>query len=101
MNMLHFELDQEKYNALQGLAYRIADNAYMKERYGRENVLPELAENHATIIGLFDRLDSLGVPFWVQNDTIAFGDDWRRYKSSCLASWLAGRGVDCSAVSVR
>lgn len=99
--MLHFELDQEKYNALQGLAYRIADNAYMKERYGRENVLQELAENHATITGLFDTLDSLRVPFWVQNSAIAFGDDWRRYKTDSFADWLSGRGVDCSAVSVR
>lgn len=99
--MLHYKLNQGTYNALQGLAYRIADNAYMKERFGRENVLPELEKNHATITGLFDRLDSLGVPFWVQNDTIAFGDDWRRYKSAYLADWLSGRGVDCSAVSVR
>ena len=30
----------------------------------------ELAENHKTICGLFDKLDKLGVPFWLQNAVI-------------------------------
>ena len=41
----NFTCTQPMYNALCGLAYRIADNTYMIERYGRENCSVELAEN--------------------------------------------------------
>lgn len=31
-----FSYTREQYQAMEGLAYRIADNAYMIERYGRD-----------------------------------------------------------------
>lgn len=96
---LHYAVNQSVYNTLCGLAYRIADNAYMIERYGVDDSAVERAENHKTIVGLFEKLDSSGVPFWVQNDVIAFGENWRRYKTDCLARWLSGRGCDVSGVS--
>lgn len=79
--MLTFICTQEKYNALSGLAYRIADNAYMIERFGRADCSIELAENRKTIGSLFDKLDALNVPFWVQNAVIDWAEDWRRYKT--------------------
>ena len=97
--MLHYTLSQANYNKLCGLAFRIADNKYMIERYGTENTKIERAENHKTIIMLFNELDAAGVPFWVQNNSIAFGENWRRYKSEQLYYWLRARGVDVSGVS--
>ncbi len=79
--MLQFEYNQEQKNALEGLAYRIADNAYMIERYGREEAAPELQQNHKTIIGLFADLDKMNVPFWVQNTVIGWAENWRDYKT--------------------
>lgn len=101
LNHLYFILDQRKYNALSGLAYRIADNAYMIERYGADGSAIEREQNHATICGLFADLDAMRVPFWVQNSVIAFAEDWRRYKETSLASWLENRNIDCSFVSCR
>ena len=101
MSGLYFKLSQEQYNALSGLAYRIADNAYMLERYGRDESEIERQENHKTILGLFDQLDALRVPFWVQNTIICTFEDWRRYKTEYLYQALEQRGVDCSAVHVR
>jgi hypothetical protein len=97
--MLHYTLNQSNYNKLCGLAYRIADNKYMIERYGTENTKTERERNHKTIYMLFDELDAARVPFWVQNTTISFANDWRRYKSECLYYYLISRGVDCSRVS--
>lgn len=97
--MLYYELTQDVYNTLVALAYRIADNAYMIERYGIDDTEVEREQNHKTIIMIFNELDQAGVPFWVQNSAIAFGDDWRRYKVETLYSWLAGRGVDCKKVT--
>ena len=97
--MLHYTLSQKNYNKLCGLAFRIADNNYMIERYGRENTEIERGENHKTICMLFNELDAAGVPFWVQNNSIAFGENWRRYKTEHLYNWLRARGVDVSGVS--
>ena len=101
MQSLQFTLTQEQYNALSGLAYRIADNAYMLERYGAKDSEIERAENHKTITGLFDQLDALRVPFWVQNTIICAFENWRRYKTEYVYQVLECRGVDCSAVHVR
>ena len=88
MKKLSFEINQDTYNMLCGLAYRIADNKYMIERYGMTETETERAENHKTIMSLFDDLDRKNVPFWVQNTVISFADDWRRYKENTLATWL-------------
>lgn len=91
--MLHFEYTQEQQDALEGLAYRIADNNYMIERYGREDAAHELRQNHNTIIGLFDKLDNLKVPFWVQNTVIAWAENWRRYKTEYFTGAMQTKGI--------
>lgn len=97
--MLDYKLNQDNYNKLCGLAFRIADNKYMVERYGLKDTEAERAKNHKTIVMLFDELDAGGVPFWVQNYSIAFGENWRRYKTDHLYYWLRARGVDMAGVS--
>lgn len=93
MKKLYFKVTKEQRNALDGLAYRIADSAYMRERFGNDE--PELKQNEKTISGLFDLLDRLKVPFWVQNSVICYAEDWRRYKSSYMPEWLLrNRNID-------
>lgn len=90
---MQYRYNREVYNALDGIAYRAADNNYMIERYGADGAAVEIAENDKTVSGLFDYLDALNVPYWVQNAALAFGRDWRRYKSGSLSAWLADRGI--------
>lgn len=76
--MLKFKVNHEQKNALEGLAYWIADSAHMRERYGDNE--PELQICADTLENsIFPRLDALQVPFWVQNAVIAYAQDWRRY----------------------
>ena len=84
--VLTFDCTQAAYNALCGLAYRIADNAYMIERYGADDTKTEREQNRKTISGLFAELDSMRVPFWVQNTVICWAENWRTYKTDCLTS---------------
>lgn len=80
---LRFNANREQRNALEGLAYWIADYSYIKERYGYHD--PELENVHKTIVLAFDELDKLGVPFWVQNHVICWAYDWRRTKQQYLS----------------
>lgn len=73
---MEFVCSKKQKSALDGLAYRIADSAYMKERYGTEGAKIELEQNRKTILSLFSELDKLGVPFWVQNAVICFSENW-------------------------
>ena len=84
--MLNFKCNREQRNALEGLAYRIADSAYMRERWGSDE--PGLKKNHKTICGLFDELDRLAVPFWVQNSVICFAENWRQFIQYGMDDWL-------------
>ena len=84
--MYKFTCTQEIYNTLSGLAYRIADNQYMIERYGTEGSAIERAQNNLTILDLFDDLDKKSVPFWVQNTVICWAENWRRYKENYVIS---------------
>lgn len=83
---LSFTCTRQQRNALEGLAYHIADSAYIKERYGANE--PELKGVHETISSLFNELDKLHVPFWVQNSVIAFAENWRRYKDTYMDAYL-------------
>lgn len=91
MKKLFFNATKEQRNALEGLAYRIADSAYMRERFGNDE--PELKQNEKTISGLFDELDRMGVPFWVQNSVICFAENWRQYISTYMSDYLARKNI--------
>lgn len=80
-------------NALEGLAYHVADANYISERYGADD--PEYEKADINVLLTFDKLDLLGVPFWVQNSVVAFAENWRRYKSEYLDNWLLkNRNID-------
>lgn len=90
---MEFVCSKEQKSALDGLAYRIADNAYMKERYGTDGAKIELEQNRKTILGLFSELDELGVPFWVQNAVICFSENWRAWQAGRLEKHLNSRKI--------
>ncbi len=84
-------LNHEQYTALQGLSYWISDSAYITERFGQDD--PELQKVDATIRMCFDECDKLQIPFWVQNATISFGNNWRYAKEHYLDSYLKSRNI--------
>ena len=87
MSELYFQVqNNEQKNALEGLAYHVADVNYIIERYGAND--PEYQKAHKNVLIIFDKLDALGVPFWVQNSVVCFAENWRRYKSEYLDNWL-------------
>ena len=98
MAKLFFKVTQKQYNALAGLRYRIADIHYQRE-HGADPA--EIEQTHKTIVSLFDELDFLKVPFWVQNQTIASVENYRRYYTEYTYQALERVGVDCSEVSSR
>ncbi len=85
--------NQRQRNELEGLAFHIANMAYTRERYPEDqHVIVELDKS---IRLHFDILDSLCVPFWVQNSVICFAENWRNYKEFNLDSWLRkNRNID-------
>lgn len=83
---LEFFATREQVLALEGLAYWIADNSYIRERYGDHE--PELINVDKSIHCCMDELDSLKVPFWVQNSTICYAENWRRYKEAYMDSYM-------------
>ena len=98
MKKLEYKYNTEQFNALSALAYRIADRAYMIERWTYDGAKIELEQNHETIIDIFDDLDNLKVPFWVQNTVIIFAEDWRRFKREYLSGYLKTRNI-CNVYS--
>lgn len=88
---LKFKATAKQKSLLQGLAYWIADNRYMREKYGDSD--PELKIVDDTIHALFNSLDRAEVPFWVQNSVIICAENWRRYHSIGIESDLKKRGI--------
>lgn len=88
---LTFTATPAQASALDGLAYWIAASRKTRERFPDD--LPELERCRRIVCGLFDRLDALGVPFWVQNAVAAFADDWRRYVGVYMWPWLVAKGI--------
>ena len=87
MSKLYFKVqNNEQKNALEGLAYHVADVNYIIERYSAND--PEYQKAHQNVLLTFEKLDALGVPFWVQNSVVCFAENWRRYKSEYIENWL-------------
>ena len=90
--MLSFNCTLKQFNALNGLAFWVADAAYIRERYGDSD--PELKIADDTIrLCCFPELDRLGVPFWVQNVAITIGSDWRLFKTRYFSELLREKNI--------
>lgn len=74
--MKSYTTTREQRDELEGLAYWIADRAWSRER----GELDEYEDNRTdnTIRAIFDALDRLAVPYWVQNAVCRWAEDWRR-----------------------
>lgn len=90
---LYFKATKAQRNALEGLAYWVADVNYIIERFGAND--PEHERAHKSVLLAFQELDALGVPFWVQNSVVCFAENWRQYKSVYMTDWLLkNRNID-------
>ena len=89
--MNEITLTPRQYNALEALAYWIADVNYITERFGADD--PEHERAHKTVCMWFEDLDRLQVPFWVQNTVIFWAEDWRRYKTEYLDNYLKSKNI--------
>nr|DAH64716.1 MAG TPA: hypothetical protein [Caudoviricetes sp.] len=74
--MKTFAATREQRDELEGLAYWVSDRAWSRER-GELNE-HEDHRTDTTIRAIFDQLDRLAVPYWVQNAVIRWAEDWRR-----------------------
>ena len=79
--MLEFKATKEQRNALEGLAYWVADENYIRERYGNNDNEIQVCRKTITEC-IFPDLDRLEVPYWVQNSVISIAENWRRYKEN-------------------
>lgn len=72
----YFAATSEQRDELEGLAYWIVDRAWSRER----GELDEHEDHRTgdTIRAIFDALDRLAVPYWVQNAVSCWAEDWRR-----------------------
>ena len=83
-------LDLDARRTLEYIARWRADLAYISEHWGVGD--PEAEISRRSIEFGLEDADRRGLPYWLQNAALQFGEDWRRYKSTDLFSWLSGRG---------
>lgn len=89
--MMTFTATREQRDELEGLAYWVSDRAWSRER-------GELDENEdhrtdTTIRAIFDRLDRLAVPYWVQNAVCCWAEDWRRAMKENLRDAMRAKQI--------
>lgn len=74
--MMTFTATREQRDNLEGLAYWVSDRAWSREH----GLLDEHEDQRTdkTIRVIFDALDRLAVPYWVQNAVSCWAEDWRR-----------------------
>lgn len=89
--MKTFSATREQHNELEGLAYWIADRAWSRER----GKLDEHEDRRTgdTIRVIFDALDRLGVPYWVQDAVICWAEDWRRTMQEDLCDAMRAKQI--------
>lgn len=89
---LYFKATREQRNALEGLAYWIANENYIRERYGNND--PEIDKCKKTICNcIFPECDDLAIPFWVQNSIICWAENWRQYKEFYLREAMEEKNI--------
>lgn len=92
MNKLFFKATTEQRAAIEGLAFWVANQKYIEERFGVDD--PEIKRCRDTIcLCLFPELDALGVPFWVQNSIICWSENWRNYKQYYLNEAMKAKNI--------
>ena len=92
MAKLHFKANLQQRRALEGLAYWVADENYIRERYGADDA--EIKVCRDTICKcIFPECDALEIPFWVQNSVIAIAENWRRYKENYFSTLCAEKNI--------
>lgn len=74
--MITFTATREQSDNLEGLAYWVSDRVWSRERGELDEREDQRTDN--TIRAIFDQLDRLAVPYWVQNAVICWAEDWRR-----------------------
>ena len=90
--MLKFTLNKKQFEALEGLAYWIANETYTRQRFPED--VHEIKKCHDTIcFCIFPELDSLGVPFWVQNSVVSFGYNLGAYRTTDILTYLKTRNI--------
>lgn len=90
--MKSYTTTREQRDELEGLAYWIADRAWSRER----GELDEYEERRTgdTIRAIFDALDRLGVPYWVQNAVCCWAEDWRLTMRENLRDAMRAKQID-------
>jgi hypothetical protein len=84
--MLKYELSQVQFDELLSLKFWLVEKAWLRER--EPNNIADITKAHRTILFVFEKLDRLQVPFWVQNCVLNLQDDWRKLSAANLAIYL-------------
>lgn len=83
---------REQRDELEGLAYWIADRPWSRERGELDEYEDSRTDN--TIRAIFDALDRLGVPYWVQNSVIVWAENWQRTMKENLCDAMRAKQID-------
>lgn len=86
--MLQYKLNNKQEMILEGMAYRIADINYLKERYKPEEVKHELETSRRTLEGLIKEADKESIPYWVQNIILVKYENWRLWFETTVRDFL-------------
>ena len=89
--MKKYEATAMQFATLEALVYWTANKAYTAERYPDDT--EELKRCNEEIRDRLNYCDIEKIPFWVQNAALAFGGDWRRYKSEYFRNAMQKYGI--------
>lgn len=84
-------ITRKQRDELEGLAYWIANYYYTKERFPDDE--EELERIDKTLEFIAEKLDSLEVPFWLQNAVACFAENWRDYVQNGIQKFFRDRGL--------
>lgn len=76
---------------IESLSYWMIQNSFNSELKSRDEI--ETARIHKTMDEIFNQLDRLRVPFWVQNAVLSYGRNWRFAYTTDLYTFLADKGI--------
>lgn len=85
--MLKTTINDRQLIVLKGIAYRIADIHFLKERYG-DDAKHEIEVSRKTLTSLFAEADKENIPFFVQNTVLCFFENWRNYLNTDVVTYL-------------